>query len=143
PGPSARGAMLAALAAGAANFTPRSSAAEIVTARVRAQLRRKQFEDENRHIREELLRTEIEATEARAARELAEARAAHADELESKHRELEAFTYSVSHDLKAPLRHIDGFSSILLSSYADELDDQGRDLLHRVRESAVRMGELI
>jgi two-component system NtrC family sensor kinase len=60
----------------------------VLKARVRAQLRRRQFEDEHREIREKLLRSELEATEARAARELAETRARLVEELERKHTEL-------------------------------------------------------
>ena len=64
-------------------------------------------------------------------------------ELEAANKELETFSYSVSHDLRTPLRGIDGFSHMLLEDYADELDDQGRDYLQRVRTGARRMGELI
>lgn len=64
-------------------------------------------------------------------------------ELGATNRELETFSYSVSHDLRAPLRGIDGFSHILLEDYADELDDEGRDYLWRVRAGVRRMGELI
>ncbi|MGZ5602291.1 MAG: ATP-binding protein, partial [Methylobacter sp.] len=63
--------------------------------------------------------------------------------LESVNHELEAFSYSVSHDLRAPLRAVDGFSRILLDEYADQLDDTGRDRLRRVRAAAQRMAMLI
>ncbi len=58
-------------------------------------------------------------------------------------RELESFSYSVAHDLRAPLRGIDGFSQALLSHYSDRLDEDGQRYLRRVRESAKRMSELI
>jgi two-component system sensor histidine kinase/response regulator len=57
--------------------------------------------------------------------------------------DLEAFNYSVSHDLRAPLRPLDGFSKILLEDYGPLLDDKGRDYLERIRAAARRMGELI
>jgi signal transduction histidine kinase len=64
-------------------------------------------------------------------------------ELHAANKELEAFSYSVSHDLRAPLRAIDGFSQALLEDYAERLDDQARDYLNRVRGATQRMGHLI
>ena len=138
-----QGAMIEGINAGADDYIAKSSDLEVLCARVRAQLRRKQFEDENRNIREQLLQKEVEVVAANSARELAEVRATFVDELKSKNIELEAFSYSVSHDLRAPLRSIDGFSKLLLDDYADKLDARGQDFLHLVRESAQRMGELI
>ncbi len=138
-----RNTMIEGLIAGADDYISKSSDLEILRARVRAQLRRRQFEGENRRIREQLLRVELEAAEARAARELAETRAALIAELERKNRELETFSYSVSHDLRAPLRSIDGFSQALVEDYGKALDAKASDYLRRIRGAAQRMGELI
>ena len=64
-------------------------------------------------------------------------------ELRAAIKESEAFSYSVSHDLRAPLRAIDGFSHVLLEDYGERLDESGRNLLDRVRGASQRMGELI
>jgi two-component system, NtrC family, sensor kinase len=138
-----RDAMIQGLGAGADDYIAKSSDFEVLRARVLAQIRRKQFEDENRLIREHLLRAELEAMEARAAREIAESRASLVEQLESKNEELESFSYSVAHDLRAPLRSIDGFGLILLQDYADKLDDDGKHYLNYVRESAQHMARLI
>lgn len=295
-----RKAMIEGLGTGADDYVLKSSQEEVLKARVRAQLRRKQIEDESRRIRLQLLRKELEASEARAAKELAETKAALVEELEQKNRkleifanearraeekfralaetasdailsadqegmiiyanpaaerlfgytpaellgqpltglmperfraahadgfrrylsgaaarivgkgvveltgrhkdggefpvelslgewreeaqhqftaiirditvrlemeqriralneglerraaalatankELEAFSYSVSHDLRAPLRSIDGFSLALLEDCADQLDEQGKHYLHSVRDSAQHMAQLI
>lgn len=64
-------------------------------------------------------------------------------QLEASNKELEAFSYSVSHDLRAPLRAMDGFSRILLEEYASELPDEAQRYLGLVRENAQQMGNLI
>ncbi|MEO6169729.1 MAG: CHASE domain-containing protein [Lysobacter sp.] len=93
---------------------------EDVTARIRAEARVR------------ALNRTLEARVALRTRELSHA-----------NHELEAFAYSVSHDLRAPLRAIDGFSRVLVERYGDALDESGRDYLGRVRKAAGRMGELI
>ena len=65
------------------------------------------------------------------------------EQLEQANQELEAFSYSVSHDLRTPLRAIDGFSNAILKRKAQQLDDEGRQYLTRVRKATARMGELI
>ncbi|MHB8135933.1 MAG: LytS/YhcK type 5TM receptor domain-containing protein [Anaerolineaceae bacterium] len=64
-------------------------------------------------------------------------------ELQVANQELEAFSYSVSHDLRAPLRAMDGFSAALLSGYVEKLDSQGKHYLERIQEASQRMGLLI
>jgi signal transduction histidine kinase len=64
-------------------------------------------------------------------------------ELAALNQEIEAFSYSVSHDLRGPLRSMDGFSLALLEDYGDKLDDEARDSLQRIRAASQRMGRLI
>ncbi len=64
-------------------------------------------------------------------------------QLETANRELEAFAYSVSHDLRAPLRAIDGFSKALLEDYGDRFDEEAQDYFDRIHRAVERMGELI
>ena len=84
-----------------------------------------------------LRQTEVEV------RQLNDARASDNEKLEMLNRELETFSYSVSRDLRGPLRAIDGFSKALLDDYSGSLDQAGHDHLARVRNAAQRMGDLI
>jgi len=83
--------------------------------------------------------TGLEQLVAERTKELAAGNAA----LLAANSELDAFAYSVSHDLRAPLRSIDGFSQVLLEDYAERLDEAGRGSLNRVRAASQRMGMLI
>jgi signal transduction histidine kinase len=93
----------------------------------------------------ELLRrqTQLLVESEQAALELAETRAELVRDLEHKNRELESFSYAVSHDLRAPLRRIDSFSRAALESQSERLDQAGRRYLDRVREASQHMSQLI
>ncbi len=106
-------------------------------------------DDTERHQAQETqkrLNTDLEGLVAERTNDLA---AANKDlrhtigELAAVNRELEAFCYSVSHDLRAPLRAIDGFSQELLQSHSGQLNDQGQHYLRRIRSGSQRMGQLI
>lgn len=149
-----RDAVIDGINAGADDYVGKSASFDVIKARLRAQLRRKQIEDENRSIRDNLNRQE---TEARIAHEVAEARnelldelsrkneklAYHVEELKRLNVEMQTFAYSVSHDLRQPLRGMNGFSRILLEKYGDQLDEQGKHYLNRIRLGAERMGRLV
>src|SRR5438105_15343514 len=64
-------------------------------------------------------------------------------ELETTNKELEAFSYSISHDLHAPLRIIDGYATLLSRKFSDKLDDEGIKLVDSIRSKTSRMGKLI
>jgi len=134
-----RSAMLEGLGAGADDYIQKSAEFVVLKARVRAQLRRKQFEDENRRIREELLYERHEASQARAARELAETRAALVDELERKSRDLELatqaksrFLATMSHEIRTPLNAIIGMAGLLDGT---ALSDEQREFAAIIRGS--------
>jgi signal transduction histidine kinase len=92
-----------------------------------------------------LLRRQSERLRAseQAARELAETRAALVADLEQKNRELETFSYTVSHDLRAPLRRIESFGKALTETQTDRLDEEGQRYLARIRQSSQEMAQLI
>jgi signal transduction histidine kinase len=97
------------------------------------ELEKKKVEQVNVNLRKEI------GERLRAEEELRRARVS----VEDANKELEAFNYSVSHDLRAPLRSIDGFSLALLEEYTDRLDAEGARYLRNVRSAAQQMGRLI
>lgn len=136
-------AMIEAFAAGADDFVLKTSDPGLLRARVRAQVRRKQFEDENRLHQRERAEREMQALATEAAQDLAHAREELLRDLQRKNKELEAFGYSISHDLRSPLRAIDGLTRILGEDYGENLDDKGREYVDRIRAATKRMGEQI
>jgi DNA-binding response OmpR family regulator len=166
-----RDAMIEGLSTGADDYVLKSSEFDVLKARVRAQLRRKQFEDEGRHIRAVLMTKEIEAAEARAARELAESRAELLSVLEQKSRDLEiansalrerqieiaqknlelenanrakdSFLSSMSHELRTPLNSVIGFTGTVLLKLPGPLNEAQEKQLRNVERSAKHLLALI
>jgi signal transduction histidine kinase len=124
-----REAMIDGINSGADDYIPKSDDFDVLKARLRAQLRRKQFEDENRLIREELLRKEMEAADARAAQE--------ASRLKSE------FLASMSHELRTPLNAIIGFSQLMYDGKAGPVAPEHREYLGDILLSAQHLLQLI
>jgi signal transduction histidine kinase len=94
-------------------------------------------------IRDISVQKEAELALRESERQLAQRIAERTAELESANQELEAFSYSVSHDLRAPLRALDGFSRILGEDYADDLPGEAKRYLGLIRDNSRRMGQLV
>lgn len=106
----------------------------------RVHLRTKELEERNQALIQSNRRVLALSADLRANNQQLERTAS---SLKAANHELEAFSYSVSHDLRAPLRALDGFSLALLEDYSSALDEQGRRYLERLRAGAQRMGRLI
>ncbi|MFT3856915.1 MAG: response regulator [Aquabacterium sp.] len=164
-------AVLAGLSAGADDCLQKDGDVDVLKARVRAQIRRKRFEDENRRIRLELLKAELDASEARAARALAESRAELLAELERKNEALERvnaelkagqeeiakayrelttaneakseFLSTMSHELRTPLNAIIGFSYIMIDGVSGPLTPKQREFVGHIHEGGQHLLSLV
>jgi two-component system, NtrC family, sensor kinase len=166
-----RSALFDALEAGADDYIQKSNEFEVLKARVRAQIRRKQFEDDNRRVRVNLHKMQLDAAEARAARRLAESRAElllmleqknqalHAANIELESQQLEIaqtnrelvsanqtkseFLSTMSHELRTPLNAIIGFTELLIDGKAGELAPRQREYAGYIGESGTHLLALI
>ncbi|MFI4941140.1 MAG: response regulator, partial [Burkholderiales bacterium] len=163
-----REAMIEGLSTGADDYVLKSNELDVLKARVRAQLRRKQFEEESRRIRMELMNKELEATEARAARELAASRAELLSALEQKNGDLEQaieqlrerqreiaeknqqleqasrlksdFLSNMSHEIRTPMNAILGFAYLLEQR---QLEQDSADLVKKIRNAGRTLQSII
>jgi len=166
-----REAMIEGLSTGADDYVLKSSEISVLKARLRAQLRRKQFEDESRRVRIELMKKELEASEARAAQQLFESRAALLKELEQKNVDLQTvnrqliehqqeiaqknlqleeasrlkseFLAHMSHELRTPLNAIIGFSSALAEGLGGPLNEKQVEFTHFIFDGGKHLLSLI
>ena len=166
-----RAAMIEGLSTGADDYVLKSSELDVLKARVRAQLRRKQFEDESQRIHTELMNKELEAAAARAARELAQSRAELLGILELKNDDLQKaneqlterqaeiaeknlqleqasrmkseFLSNMSHELRTPLNAIIGFSEVLKDGMFGELTPRQKEYIGEVFNSGQHLLSLI
>ncbi|MES2952258.1 MAG: response regulator [Pseudomonadota bacterium] len=166
-----RDAMIEGLSTGADDYVLKSNEVDVLKARLRAQLRRKQFEDESRRVRAELMNRELEASEARAAHQLFESRATLLSVLEKKNSELEQvneqslkrqaeiaeknlqlehasrlkseFLANMSHELRTPLNAIIGFSSALQQGLAGALNEKQEEFTRFITEGGKHLLSLI
>jgi DNA-binding response OmpR family regulator len=163
-----REAIIEGLSTGADDYVLKSNEIDVLSARVRAQLRRKQFEDESRQIRSELMNKELEASEARAARALAASRAELLTALELKNRDLELaigelkdrqqeiadrnlqleeanrlkseFVSNMSHEIRTPMNAILGFAYLLDQR---QLEGGSADLVRKIRSAGRTLQSII
>ncbi len=104
---------------------------------------RRRVEEDLRHARDDLVEVEHRERREDEIRELNRDLARHAADLEVSNKELESFAYSVSHDLRAPLRHVVGYSELLQRQASSLLDDKSRRYIQTILVSTKRMGNLI
>jgi two-component system, NtrC family, sensor kinase len=135
--------MIASLAAGADDYVGDFTDRDVVRARIRSHIRRKQYEDQTRLIQSEFAKGELQAAQVRAATELAETRATLVTQLERKNEELEAFSYSVSHDLRNPLHLLINYAELLLEDAGGIVHPDACEMIERILSTARHMSGLV